>query len=55
MESMTVLRATALVDTDEQAHAVLEFMGGCPGLEHAEVAVHKAQTSLAQEYGESQP
>jgi hypothetical protein len=52
METMTVLRATALVDTDEDAMRSLAFMDGCPRLEFAEVAVHKVQTSMAQEYGE---
>jgi hypothetical protein len=51
METMTVLRATALVDSDDEANSVLDFMAGCPRLEHAEVVVHKAQTSMAQEYG----
>ncbi len=51
METMTVLRATALVDTVEHAEHALAFMEGCPRLKHAEVAVHMAATSLAQECG----
>lgn len=51
MESMIVVRATSMSNSEEEARRMLAPMSDLARADHAEVRIEIAPTSMAEEYG----